>query len=97
LYSVIFFLLRWQKFKLFWFFVLALCVGKNQMCLNVRLAFQHGIQRFAAMRRAGVLPGNVLLESRISRFRNLSTEDEFPAWRIAVVGRSAFIFQCCLS
>ncbi len=30
---------RWQKFKLFWFFVWALRVGKNQMCLNVRLAF----------------------------------------------------------
>jgi len=26
------------KFKLFWFFAWALCVGKNQMCLNVRSA-----------------------------------------------------------
>jgi len=34
----IFFLVRWLKFKLFWFFLLALCVGKNQMGLNVRWA-----------------------------------------------------------
>jgi len=42
-------------------------------------------QRFAAMRRAGLLPGIVLLETLISRIRNLSTEDGFPAWRIADV------------
>jgi len=33
------------KFKLFWFFVWALRVGKNQMCLNVRLAFYNEAQR----------------------------------------------------
>ena len=42
-------------------------------------------QRSAAMRRAGLLPGIVLLKTNISRIRNLSTEDEFSAWRIAVV------------
>jgi hypothetical protein len=35
--------------------------------------------------RAGLLPGNVLLKTLISRIRNLSTEDENPAWRIAAV------------
>ncbi len=42
-------------------------------------------QRFAAMRRAGLLPGIVLLKTFISRIRNLSTEDGFPAWRLAAV------------
>ncbi len=37
------------------------------------------------MRRAGLLPGIVLLKTLISRIRNLSTEERFPAWRIAVV------------
>jgi len=37
------------------------------------------------MRRAGLLPGIVLLETLISRIRNLSTEERFPAWRIADV------------
>jgi len=37
------------------------------------------------MRWAGLLPGIVLLETNISRIRNLSTEDGFPAWRIADV------------
>ena len=37
------------------------------------------------MRRAGLLPVNVLLKTFISRIRNLSTEDENPAWRIADV------------
>jgi len=45
-------------------------------------------QRSAAMRRAGLLLGIVLLKTFISRIRNLSTEDEFPAWRIADVGSS---------
>lgn len=27
------------KGKLFWFFTVWLCVGKNQMCLTVRLVF----------------------------------------------------------
>ena len=46
------------------------------------------------MRRAGLLPGIVLLETNISHIRNLSTEDGFPAWRIAAVVASAFfIFQ----
>jgi hypothetical protein len=44
------------------------------------------------MRRAGLLPGIVVLETLISRIRNLSTEERFPAWRIAVVVRSAFFF-----
>jgi hypothetical protein len=43
------------------------------------------------MRRAGLLPGIVLLKTSISRIRNLSTEDGFPAWRIAAVGRSYFL------
>jgi hypothetical protein len=40
-YDLFLFLLsvRWEKFKLFWFFSLAMRVGKNQMCLIVRLAF----------------------------------------------------------
>ena len=47
--------------------------------------FHNYTQRFAATRRAGLLPGIVLLETNISRIRNLSTEDGFPAWRIAAV------------
>jgi len=35
--------------------------------------------------RAGLLSGIVLLKTLISRIRNLSTEDGFPAWRIAAV------------
>lgn len=38
------------------------------------------------MRRAGLFTKIVLLETLISRIRNLSTEDGFPAWRIADVG-----------
>jgi hypothetical protein len=45
---------RWQKFKLFWFFVWAMRVGKNQMCLNVRWLSLHGTQRFAAKRSGGL-------------------------------------------
>jgi len=40
--------------------------------------------------RAGLLPGIVLLKTLISRSRNLSTEEGFPAWRIAVVRQSTF-------
>jgi len=31
---------RWQKFKLFWFFVLALCVGKKPKVLKRAWAFR---------------------------------------------------------
>src|SRR5690606_6791164 len=55
-------------------------------CQCSGVLFLHDAQRSAAMRRAGLLPGNVLLETLISRIRNLSTEDGFPAWRIADVG-----------
>src|SRR5699024_7537014 len=41
--------------------------------------------------RAGLFPGIVLLETLISRIRNLSTEDGFPGWRIADVGGSFLI------
>lgn len=40
------------------------------------------------MRRAGLLPGIVLLKTLISRIRNLSTEEHFPAWSIADVSGS---------
>ena len=36
--SVLFFE-RWQKFKLFWFFVLACVLEKNKKCLNARWVF----------------------------------------------------------
>ena len=55
--------------------------------------FPHYTQRSAAMRRAGLLPGIVLLETNISRIRKLSTEDGFPAWRIAAVVASAFFIS----
>jgi len=41
------------KFKLFWFFVWALRVGKNQMCLNVRSVFYNEAQRPQAGVRCG--------------------------------------------
>ena len=52
------------------------------------------VQRSAALRRAGVFTCFVLLETRISRFRNFSTEDGIPAWRKAVVGGWLFIRFC---
>jgi len=50
------------------------------------------------MRRAGLFTKIVLLKTLIFRIRNLSTEDGFPAWRIAVVicrfAFSALMFVC---
>ena len=73
------------KGKLFLFFFVSFSVGKNQICLTERWLFTltHNVSRLCV--RAGLLPGNVLLKTLISRIRNLSTEDENPAWRIAAV------------
>jgi hypothetical protein len=42
----------------------------------------------------GGFTGIVLLKTSIFRFRNLSTEDENPAWRIADVGSRLFSVKC---
>src|SRR5690606_20612342 len=54
----------------------------------------HNVSRLCAGR--GFYPGIVLLKTFISRIRNLSTEDDNPAWRIADVGNSFFIFSILL-
>ena len=52
-------------------------------CRKKRVFSQPDVPRLSV--RAGLLPGIVLLKTNISRIRNLSTEDDFPAWRIAAV------------
>src|SRR5690606_10918015 len=61
-----------------------ICGLKLLKTLTETICFNHRI-------RAGLLPGIVLLETNISRFRKLSTEDGFPAWRIAAVVHSIFV------
>lgn len=58
------------------------------MEIRVGCCIMHNVSRLCD--RAGLLPGIVLLKMLISRIRNLSTEDENPAWRIAVVAISLF-------
>jgi len=43
--------------------------------------------------RAGLFTKLVLLKTLISRIRNLSIEERFPAWRIADVGKSSLIYS----
>jgi hypothetical protein len=45
------------------------------------------------MRRTGLFSSISLLKMNIFRIRHLSTEDEFPALRIANVGSSLFILS----
>jgi hypothetical protein len=66
------------KFKLFWFFVWALRVGKNQMCLNVRSVFYNEALRFADLRWAGFLPLMFMRSTKLSATTKLSAEHETP-------------------
>lgn|SRR5690554_4918107 len=68
-----------------------LCQVKFYVCshssLSARCSIRVADNGSGLCVRAGVFTTVFLLKTRISRIRQLSTEDGFPAWRIAVVVR----------
>jgi hypothetical protein len=44
----------WERASSFGFSALALCVGKNQMCLNARWLSLHGTQQIAKTTRVAI-------------------------------------------
>src|SRR5690606_17857181 len=87
---------RWQNSSSFGFLVWVMCVGKNQMCLNVCWLSLHGPQRFAAIRRQGFLPLNFLrrTELQIYHFPVLRSTKPLLAYRCCY-GLWLFDFKFC--
>jgi hypothetical protein len=84
-----FYVERWQKTALLVFLALAYVLAKNQMCclcgwlfwLVFQLKFGFFLaccQRFAATRRAGLLPQNFIRRTELSACTNVSAEHETP-------------------
>jgi hypothetical protein len=74
-----------KKFKLFWFLCLALCFGKNQMCLNVRSAFLQWGTTVLSYTQAEILPLNFLRTTDFEFTAFLSYEARNPCLSISDV------------
>src|SRR5699024_11086458 len=72
------------KRQLFWFFVWAFCVGKNQMCLNVCWLSLHGPQR-SRLRNVGLSK-----QFLVHRHRNLLNAQTF----LKALSALCFLSQC---
>ena len=68
------------KGKLFWFFTVWLCVGKNQMCLTVRLVFYTDAQRFGYCRRREFLAQKFNRRTNIEPCANVKWKPFSPAF-----------------